>query len=177
MSANGSPQYNISKKIEDCLLFLESASLFLSELKEAFLPYGPKILRNIRSHCRDISTRLTGWDLFWGLISLLVLASFITMVVSGFCILGYQTFSWLQSGIWEEIPIALTFNYFLEGTTIHNWVSEPNSWLGLHRIVSWSLENIPLSFILITNGTFLTLFWAGIAIMAVCYRYYKLKKN
>ena len=176
MSSNGSSYYNISGRIEDGLRFLGSAKLFLIELKEALEPYWLKTVFKSKTHFREVGSKLTRWDLFWGIASAGVLVNCLLVFFSGFCIIGYQTIDWLQNGVWEEIPLKLVFNSLLVGTAINEWLIAPNSWLGRHQLVTWTLENTPLSLILIVNGAILTFLFTILITTAMCFRYYQLGK-
>ena len=176
MSINGSSHYKISQKIEDGLRFLGSAVPFFQELKEAVLPYWFKTVSKATTHFRKIGSKLTGWDFFWGFLSTGIVFICFLIIFCGFCVLGYQTINWLQNGVWEEISLLIAFNFLFEGASIHDWIIAPDSWLGLHQIVSWALKKLPLSLVLIINGTFLTLSSLGVIGIAASYRYYQLSK-
>ena len=169
-------RFKISERIQDGLQFLESGCLFLLELKEALAPYWFRALVKSKSYYKKMAGKLTGWDFCFGGFSAGLILFSVLVFLSGFCVLFYQGFSWLQSGVWGELPLLKFFNYFFDGTAMHLWFQNPGSWLGLHQIVSWTLENVPISLVLIVNGAVMsTVFGAGI-LMAACYRFYTLSK-
>lgn len=110
-----------------------------------------------------------GLNAFFGFLATLVF-------LSGFCLLGYQTMLWLVDGVWTEYPLAIVFNTLFENTALHSWVSHPESWYGLQKVVAWTLENIPLSAALIVPGFILSSILAGIMGGAIMIRYYQFKK-
>ena len=176
MTVNSSPDYDFSGKIEKALLFFKSLKKFIYELKEFLNPYWLEAFSKSKTHYKKISSKLTRWDLFWGLVGACAIFTCLLIVFTGFFILGYQTLDWLESGIWKEIPLLLAFNFLFEGAFIHEWVIAPDSWLGLHQIIFWMLENLPLSLVLIVDGTFLTIFSTTVIGIAIFYRYYQLNK-
>ena len=110
-----------------------------------------------------------GLNALFGFLSTLIL-------FSGFCLIGYQTLLWLIDGVWTEYPLAMVFNFLFENTALHSWVTHPESWYGLQKVVSWLLENTPLSAALIVPGFILATMLAGIMAGAIMIRYYQFKK-
>lgn len=71
------------------------------------------------------------------------------LVLTCIAILGYQGFMYLYQGGW--MPLSL--RYFLSYTPyeFYAWVLTPESWIGLHKLVSWTL-NVPLSLFSFLTG-------------------------
>ena len=84
---------------------------------------------------------------------------------------------WLKDGIWKELPLFAAFNYLLDGTALHGWVSDPQSWLGLHNMIVWCLENIPLSLILIVDGVAVMFIVFAVVTMGLSFKYYQIKEK
>ena len=65
------------------------------------------------------------------------------LVLVSVVIICYQLFLYLYNGAWTP----LQFRIFLEYTPypFYSWVLAPDSWLGLHKLVTWFLI-VPLSF-------------------------------
>lgn len=96
--------------------------------------------------------------------------------LSGFCVIGYQILLWLIEGVWTEFPLVLGFNFLFENTALHSWVANPESLYGLQKVVTWVLENTPISAALIVPGFIFALLLAGIMAGAIMIRYYQFKK-
>ena len=176
MNSKNFSRFKISERIQDGLQFVESGYLFLLELKEALAPYWFRALSKSKAHYKEMASKLTRWDFCFGLFCAGLILSSVLVFLSGICVLFYQIVGWLQNGIWEKLPLLRLFNYFFDGTALYLWFQDPGSWLGLHQLVSWTLENIPISLLLIMDGIVMsTVFGAGI-LMAACYRYYTLSK-
>jgi hypothetical protein len=97
--------------------------------------------------------------------------------LSGFFLIGYQILLWLFEGVWTEFPLVIVFNFFFENTALHAWITNPESWYGLQQVVSWFLENTPLSAALIIPGFILTSVLAAVMVVAIMIRYYQFKKT
>ena len=67
----------------------------------------------------------------------------ILLVLTSLAVISYQIFLYLYKGGWTPFQ----FRIFLEYTPyqFYSWVIDPDSWLGLHRVVRWFLA-VPLSF-------------------------------
>jgi len=73
------------------------------------------------------------------------LLSLVGSILSLPVIVGYQIFDWLYTGQWHGIALAnwitpsvLPLNDFWQ------WVAEPHSWLGLHRVVVFLIYDVPV---------------------------------
>lgn len=87
-------------------------------------------------------------------------------VLSGVGIVIYQVFFWLYNGEWFSLPISTilfskTFFSFYPDFIV-SWFTEPQSWLGLHKVIVWLLHlllQIPLSISLILTGLYVVPFF------------------
>jgi len=111
-----------------------------------------------------------GLSAFIGLFSILILAI-------GFFLVGYQIGLWLLNGVWTEFPLFIVFNFLFENTALHSWIANPESMFGLQLVVTWILENIPLSAALIVPGFIFSLTMAGVVVFAVVVRYNQFKNE
>jgi hypothetical protein len=126
--------------------------------------------------CSAVS-RLTPKDFFVsGLISFTgFLGGLIFM--TGLGLLGYQSFLWLQDGFWTEFPLFAVFNFLFENTSLHQWLIQPQSWLGLQKLITWLLDSIPLSLALIIPGFSIALSMAGALVITLLFRFNQLKNR
>lgn len=164
-----------SRQMQAMFDFFETARLVLMEIKEALNVLSQKTIGKIKDGFKNIAHQLGVMDFILALLSGVLMLSATLVFLSGFCVVGYQVFLWLKNGIWTEFPLHVTFNYLFEGTALQAWLSQPESWHGLHRITAWALENIPLSLTLITNGVLMVLAVAAITTTTALFRYIKIK--
>ena len=50
---------------------------------------------------------------------------------------GYAGVQWLQTAHWQPLTINEALATW---PTTRNWIAHPHSWLGLHRLVMWTLR-------------------------------------
>jgi len=81
----------------------------------------------------------------------------------------------MKNGIWSEFPIEIVFNFLFENTLLAQWLSNPESWFGLQKILEWLLESIPLSVALIVPSIFTLVGMMCITIAALAFRFYQFK--
>ena len=74
------------------------------------------------------------------------------ILLAGIGLLSYQSLLWLQSGVWTEYPLLSVFTFLFENTALHQWIMNPESWVGMQKLFSWILESIPASLALIVPG-------------------------
>jgi len=67
----------------------------------------------------------------------------ILLVLTCAGIICYQSFIYLYQGGWVSLPLRSLLKY--TPYQFYSWVLDPTAWLGLHKVVYWTL-NIPLSF-------------------------------
>ena len=71
----------------------------------------------------------------------------------------------------------MVFNFLFENTFLQQWMTHPESWVGLQKLFSWLLESVPLSLALMVPGFSIALFMAGTLTIALLYRFYQLKNR
>ena len=94
----------------------------------------------------------------------------------GLGVLAYQCLLWLQNGVWTEYDLFSVFNYVFENTEVHQWMINPESWVGMQKLLIWFMETIPLSLALMVPGFSIAISAIGIFFVALVFRYYQLKK-
>jgi len=156
--------------------FYESFQLAVPQLQMLFKQAMVKGLKIAKSEFDEIRNKLTLVDYAFFMANLSLIGCAFLIVFSGFGVLGYQSALWLQDGVWTELPLLTAFNYLFEGAAIQGWLNNPQSWLGLHQIVDWCLQNIPLSLTLILEGMFLTALTASFFFLSIIFRYIWIKK-
>ncbi len=122
-------------------------------------------------------SHLTLVDFIFGFASLAVIGFASLFLLSGLGLISYQVFLWLQNGIWPEFPIGVVFNFLFENTMPAQWLNNPESWLGLQKVVEWLLENIPLSVALIIPSSVTIGGMMCISGLAMVFRFYQFKKE
>ena len=155
----------------------ESALAFLSEVWETFrilLDMG--VTRAIRE-IKFLISKSTSLDYIGGGLSALIGFLGGLILFAGVCLTGYQIGLWLIDGVWTEFPLFIVFNFLFENTALHSWIANPESMYGLQVVVSWILENTPLSAALIVPGFILATAMTGVMGMAVAIRYYQFKND
>ncbi len=89
----------------------------------------------------------------WGLVCLVLIGC-------GFFIIGEQIYNWLKTNVWNELPLINEVALLPQDNIFVSWINNPESWHGLHKIIVWILEIIPLSLFTIYLGWLL--FFVGI---------------
>jgi len=77
----------------------------------------------------------------------------------GLVLFGYQVLIYLRSGYWPSYPLLFVFA-LMPDTIFADWLRNPTSWPGLHKIVYTILEMIPISLALTVVG--LVVLWCGL---------------
>ena len=103
-----------------------------------------------------------------GLLGLIIL-------LAGIGLLGYQSLLWLQTGVWTGYPLLTIFNFLFENTILHQWIINPESWIGMQKLFLWVLESVPASLALIIPGLSIAISASGIFFIALTFRFYQLK--
>ena len=80
----------------------------------------------------------------------LVNAVGVLLILVGIGIFGFQVFTYLKYGEWIEFPLTILASLGPEKYV--SWLSNPTSWLGLHKIIDGALKSIPLSLFAIVVG-------------------------
>ncbi len=156
--------------------YYEKFQLMTPQLIELIKQGLTKGLKKAKCEFDEIRSKLTLIDYAFGLANLSAIGCAFLIVFSGFGVLGYQSALWLQDGVWTELPLLIVFNFFFEGAAIQGWLNNPQSWFGLHQIVDWCLQNIPLSLTLILEGMFLVILTASFFFISIVFRYIWIKK-
>lgn len=90
-------------------------------------------------------------DVLFGVFSLVFLA--------GLALLGYQAFVWLRDGAWPALPLSLVLDAV---PALSRWLREPQSWFGLHELLSGTLALAPLALVCLVLG------FAGALLLECC---------
>jgi hypothetical protein len=153
----------------------KKARIVLFEVWETFRVLLDKGVTQSVKEIKFFFSKTTFVDYIGGGVSALI--GFLSTVVLfvGLGLIGYQISLWLIEGVWTEFPLFLVFNFLFENTALHTWIANPESMYGLQVVVSWILENTPLSAALIVPGLILGAAMTGITVLAVMVRYYQFK--
>lgn len=73
-----------------------------------------------------------------------------SVALSGVAVLVYQICFWLKQGYWKPLGSRLVLDKVLPAT-LFQWLRNPNSWLGLNKIISL-IFNSPLALFLFVFG-------------------------
>ena len=164
-----------SGEFNKTITFLDSFWTFIKDMARPWKAFFENYVLKVKNDSRQVVRKLTFLDYVVGGISLFLMFSASLVILAGIAIVSYQSFMWLQDGIWQELSLFSAFSYLLEGTALHGWVSDPQSWLGLHNMVVWSLENIPLALVLIIDGLAVIFIVAAMMTMGLSLRFYQFK--
>ena len=156
--------------------FYEASQLAIPKLLILLKQAMVKGLNIAKNEFDEIRNKLTFVDYAFFMANLSIIGCAFLIVFSGFGVLGYQSALWLQDGVWTELPLLTAFNYVFEGAAIQGWLNNPQSWLGLHQVTDWCLQNIPLSLTLILEGMFLVTLTASFFFLSIVFRYIWIKK-
>ena len=173
--------FNESKRVGEILGTLETARLFVIDVLQTcrfVLEKGMvSAYEATRQELKFLVKRFTMLDFILGNLGLLGLLLCFMVFLSGFGLLGYQIVIWLQDGIWNAMPMMMVFNMLFENTALGIWMQNPDSWLGLHQLLKWSLDNIPISLVLIFNGMILSAGMAAGIALAIMFRRFQFKHS
>lgn len=78
------------------------------------------------------------------------------VAIAGVGILGMQIYTVFKSGSWPSMSLLTTL------TGIFPWLDNPQSWIGLHRIIHWFLDMMPLSLAVFLLGILVAGFGSGL---------------
>jgi len=95
----------------------------------------------------------------------------------GLGLVGYQVFLWIKDGVWSEFATMEVFNFLFENTLLAQWLDNPESWLGLQKIIEWLLYNIPVSVALILPSIMVLVGMMGVTVVALIIRFYQFKSE
>lgn len=154
---------------------MDSFWTFIKDMARPWRAFFENYVLKVKNESRQMVRKFTFMDYVLSGISLFIMFAAGLVIVAGVGIVSYQSFMWLQDGIWKELPLFAAFNYFFEGTALHGWVSAPQSWLGLHNLVVWSLESIPLALVFILDGLAVIFIVVAVMAMGVSFRVFQVK--
>jgi len=169
-------RFNIEEWISSFFQFMDTTRQFSFEFLMAVKALFQKGLLETWKEIRSAATKLSAVDfVFAG--SLFSIGAFGGIILlAGIGLLSYQSFLWLQSGVWTEYPLLTVFNFLFENTAFHQWMVNPESWIGMQKLFLWFLESIPVSLALMVPGFSIAFLAAGIFTAALIFRFYQLKK-
>jgi len=93
-------------------------------------------------------------ELSMGLFMGCYLLFFLWPLLSAAAVFLYQCYLWLRTGEWFAMPIIFLFEKIvhpdsaLAGSALGRWFASPESWLGLHKLIS----SVPLTVALLLLG-------------------------
>ncbi len=169
-------KFNHEEWINRLFGFIETARQFSIAFAEAFKTLFQKGLAEAWKEIRATAKKLSLGDFIFAgtLTSVAVFGGMI--LLAGIGLLSYQSFLWLQSGVWTEYPMLTVFNFLFENTSLHQWMVTPESWIGMQKLLLWILESIPVSLALMVPGFSITIMAGSILIAALVFRFYQFKK-
>ena len=174
---NHQTKFNHEDWLEQLYLFMVIVRQFFNELSKALRVLSQKGLFKAWSDFRFALSRLTPQDFI--VTALITVTGIFGLMVfmCGLSLFSYQTMLWLQNGTWTEFSLFVVFNFLFENTALHQWILQPESWLGLQKIFTWFLESIPLSIALMIPGISIALFMTATLVLAFIYRFYQLRSR
>ena len=134
-----------------------------------------KTISKVSKELRFFISKLTAVDFFCGSIALGIMVFASLFLISGLGLVGYQVFLWIKDGVWSEFTVMVVFDFLFENTLAAQWLSNPESWFGLQKVVEWLLQNIPLSVALIIPSIMVLGGMACVLIAAIAFRFYQFK--
>jgi hypothetical protein len=169
-------KFNHEEWINRLFRFIETVRQFSIAFAQTFKVIFLKGLSEGWKEIKTATKKLSLVDfIFTG--TLASIAVFGSMVLlAGIGLLSYQSLLWLQSGVWTEYPLLSVFTFLFKNTALHQWIINPESWVGLQKLFLWALESIPVSLALMVPGFSITIMACGILIMALVFRFYQFKK-
>jgi hypothetical protein len=72
----------------------------------------------------------------------------VAVFMTGIGLAGYACVQWLQTAHWQPLTVN---GMFTSWPMTRNWIAHPQSWLGLHRVVTWALR-VPMFIIVMVLG-------------------------
>lgn len=79
----------------------------------------------------------------------------ILLVLLSLAMISYQVFLYLYNGGWTSVQLRVFLQY--TPYQFYAWVLNPDSWLGLHKVVTWLLP-LPLALVSFITGYLLIKF-------------------
>jgi len=156
---------------------LDNAKEFYQEVKINLREITSQIISKVSKELRFFISKLTTVDFFCGSITLGIMAFASLFFTFGLGLVGYQVFLWIKDGVWSEFAIIEVFNFLFENTLMAQWLDNPESWLGLQKIIEWLLYNIPISVALIVPSIMVLVGMMFVTVVALTLRFYQFKSK
>ena len=156
---------------------LDNAKEFYEEVKINLREIISQIISKVSKELRFFISKLTSVDFFCGGITLGIIAFASLFLALGFGLVGYQVFLWIKDGVWSEFATIEVFNFLFESTLLAQWLDNPESWLGLQKIIEWLLYNIPISVVLIVPSIMVLVGMMCVTVVALTLRFYQFKSK
>ena len=168
-------QFNYDEWISRLLQNIATAQNFLTGFIQAVKLLFKKGLIVVWKEIRTTASKLSAADLFLASMNITVGLLGVIILLAGVGLLGYQSLLWLQTGVWTGYPLLVIFNFLFENTILHQWIINPESWIGMQKLFLWVLESVPASLALIIPGLSIAISASGIFFIALTFRFYQLK--
>lgn len=169
-------QFNHEEWINRLFRFIETTRQFSIAFAQAFKTLFQKGLTEAWKEIGAATKKLSLADFIVAGTLLSVAAFGGLILLAGIGLLSYQSLLWLQSGVWTEYPMLTVFNFLFENTPLHQWIINPESWIGMQKLLLWVLESTPVSLALMVPGFSISLMAGGILIAALVFRFYQFQK-
>jgi len=156
-------------------LSIDNAKEFYEDVKTNLREITNQLFSKASKELFFFISKLTSIDIFFGSITFCIMSLASLFLASGLGLIGYQLFLWIKNGTWSEFAVIEVFNFLFENTLAAQWLSKPESWFGLQKIVEWLLKNIPLSVALIVPSIIILVGMICLTFIALTFRYYQFK--
>jgi hypothetical protein len=174
---NQQTQFNHEDWLAQLYRFIDTGRQFINELFKGLKILSQKGMLEAWKDIRAAVSRLTPKDFIVTALITVIGIFGLMIFMTGLTLFSYQAMLWLQNGTWTEYPLFVVFNFLFDNTAVHQWMVQPESWLGLQKMISWFLESVPLSMALMIPGISIILFMAGTLVIAMTYRFYQLRNR
>jgi hypothetical protein len=152
-----------------------NAKEFYEDVKTNLLKITNQLFFKVRKELFFFISKLTSIDIFFGSITFFIMSLVSLFLASGLGLIGYQLFLWIKNGTWSEFATIEVFSFLFENTLVAQWLSKPESWFGLQKIIEWLLKNTPLSVALIVPSIIILVGMICLTFVALTFRYYQFK--
>ena len=156
---------------------LDNAKEFYEDVKINLREITSQIISKVSKELRFFISKLTTIDFFCGSITFGIMAFASLFLTFGLGLVGYQVFLWIKDGVWSEFAIIEVFNFIFKNTLVAQWLDNPESWLGLQKIIEWLLYNIPVSVALIVPSIMVLVGMMCVTVLALTLRFYQFKSK
>ena len=156
-------------------LSIDNAKEFYKDVKTNLRKIINQLFSKASKELFFFISKLTSIDIFFGSITFCIMSLASLFLASGLGLTGYQLFLWIKNGTWSEFAVIEVFNFLFENTLVAQWLSKPESWFGLQKIIEWLLKNTPLSVALIVPSIIILVGMTCLTFIALTFRYYQFK--